>query len=102
MTTVAEAAWDRWDAKVRTEAFERGTQQGGARLINRLVALKFGAETAECLTELLGNRSTQEDLDRVGEWILQCGDGGELLSRVSGLLEGGRRQPGHAVVPGQR
>ena len=86
MATVAEAAWDRWDAKVRAEAF----QQGGARLIGRLAALKFGAETAERLTGLLEGRSTQEDLDRVGEWLLQCGDGGELLSRVSGLLEGGR------------
>ena len=107
MATVAEAAWDRWDAKVRAEAFgqgieqgiergiargvARGAQQGGTRLIGRLAALKFGTETAERLTGLLKDRSTQEDLDRVGEWILQCGDGGELLSRVSGLLEGGRR-----------
>ena len=103
MATVAEAAWDRWDAKVRAEAFgqgiergiargvARGAQQGGTRLIGRLAALKFGTETAERLTALLKDRSTQEDLDRVGEWLLQCGDGGELLSRVSGLLEGGRR-----------
>ena len=99
MATVAEAAWDRWDAKVRAEAFEQGiergveqgAQQGGARLIGRLAALKFGAETAERLTGLLEDHSTQEDLDRVGEWVLQCGDGDELLSRVSSLLKGGRR-----------
>ena len=94
MATVAEAAWDRWDAKVRAEAFERGIERGvergvrrgGARLIGRQAALKFGGETAERLAGLLRDLTTQEDLDRVGDWILECGSGGELLSRVSSLL----------------
>ncbi len=85
MATVAEAAWDRWDAKVRAEAFERGIERGGARLIGRLAALKFGAGTAERLAGLLQDMTAQEDLDRVGDWILECGNGGELLSRVSSL-----------------
>ena len=102
MATVAEAAWDRWDAKVRAEAFaqgvergiekgiergiERGTRRGGARLIGRLAALKFGAGTAERLAGLLEGLAEQEDLDEVGGWILECGSADELLSRVSGLL----------------
>ena len=73
MATVAEAAWDRWDAKVRAEAFEQGVEQGmargvkqgvaqgiesgfrqgGARLITRQAALKFGGGTAERLRGLL-------------------------------------------------
>ena len=89
MATVAEAAWDRWDAKVRAEAFEqgiaRGIERGGVRLISRQAALKFGGETAERLAGLLQDLATQEDLDRVGDWILECGNGGELLSRVSSL-----------------
>ena len=89
MATAAEAAWDRWDAKVRAEAFEqgveRGVRQGGARLISRLAALKFGAGTAERLAALLEGLTKQEDLDKVGDWVLECGDGDELLSRVSGL-----------------
>ena len=102
MATVAEAAWDRWDAKVRAEAFaqgveqgiekgiergiERGTRRGGARLISRQAALKFGAGTAERLAGLLEDLTEQEDLDKVGGWILECGSADELLSRVSGLL----------------
>ncbi len=93
MATVAEAAWDRWDAKVRAEAFEQGIEQGvergvrrgGARLISRLAALKFGAGTAERLAALLEGLTKQEDLDKVGDWVLECGDGDELLSRTSGL-----------------
>ena len=95
MATVAEAAWDRWDAKVRAEAFEQGVargiesgiRQGGARLITRQAALKFGGGTAERLRGLLEGLTTQEDLDRVGGLILECGDSRELLSRVSNLLK---------------
>ena len=98
MTTVAEAVWDRWEAKVRAEGIERGVRrgiaqgraegraEGGARLVCRLATLKFGAGAAERLAGLLEGLKEQEDLDRVGDWILQCGSGGELLSRVSGLL----------------
>ena len=98
MTTVAEAAWDRWEAKVRAEAFEqgmgqgmdqgveRGVRRGGSRLVIRQAALKFGAAAAERLAGLLENLTEQEDLDKVGDWILECGSGGELLSRASSLL----------------
>ena len=90
MTTVAEAAWDRWEAKVRAEGIEqgveRGVRRGGSRLLIRQAALKFGAATAERLAGLLKNMTEQEELDRVGDWILECGSGGEFLSRVSSLL----------------
>ena len=86
MATVAEAAWDRWEAKVRAEGVERGVRRGGLRLISRQAALKFGAGTAECLAGLLEGLTEQEDLDKVGGWILECGSADELLSRVSGLL----------------
>ena len=94
MATVAEAAWDRWEAKVRAEGVkqgveqgvERGVRRGGLRLINRQAALKFGAGTAERLAGLLEGLTKQEDLDKVGGWILECGSADELLSRVSGLL----------------
>ena len=100
MATVAEAAWDRWDAKVRAEGFEQGVEKGieqgvargGVRLIGRLAALKFGAETARRLVGLLEGLTAQEDLDLAGGWILECGSGDEMLSRVSGLLAERRRE----------
>ena len=105
MTTVAEAAWDRWEAKVMAKGIEQGVErgieqgvergvrrgiaqgraEGGAHLVCRLAALKFGAGAAERLAGLLEGLTEQEDLGRVGDWILQCDDGDELLSRVSGL-----------------
>ena len=99
MATVAEAAWDRWDAKVRADAFEQGIDQGiergiargGARLLNRQAALKFGAGTAGRLAGLLRNLTAPDELDRVGDWILECGSGDELLSRISSLLADRRR-----------
>ena len=110
MPTVAEAAWDRWEAKVRAEGFEqgiaqgvkrgiaqgvergidqgveRGVRQGRAELLRRQASLKFDNDTAQRLAGLLDSLTAQDDLDRVGDWILECGDGDELLSRVSGLL----------------
>ena len=90
MTTVAEAAWDRWEAKVLAKGIEqrveRGARRGGSRLVVRQAALKFDAATAERLAGLLEDLAEQEDLDRVGDWILECGSGGEFLSRVSSLL----------------
>ena len=109
MTTVAEAAWDRWEAKVMAKGIEQGIErgvrqgieqgvergvrrgiaqgraEGGAQIISRLAALRFGTATAERLAGLLEGLTEQEDLDRVGDWILQCGSGDELLSRVSSL-----------------
>ena len=101
MTTVAEAAWDRWEAKVMAKGIQQGIKQGvergvrrgiaqgraegGAHLACRQAALKFGAGAAERLAGLLEGLTEQEDLDRVGDWILQCDDGDELLSRVSSL-----------------
>ena len=105
MPTVAEAAWDRWEAKVRAEGFEqgiaqgvergidqgveRGVRQGRAELLRRQASLKFGDGTAQRLAGLLDSLTAQDDLDKVGDWILECSDGDELLSRVSGLLPDG-------------
>ena len=90
MTTVAEAAWDRWEAKVLAkgieQGLERGVRRGGSRLVIRQATLKFGAGAAERLAGLLEGLTEQEDLDKVGDWILECGSSGELLSRASSLL----------------
>ena len=118
MTTVAEAAWDRWEAKVMAKGIEKGIEQGikrgvrqgieqgvergvrrgiaqgraegGIHFACRQAALKFGTDAAERLAGLLEGLTEQEDLDRVGDWILQCDDGDELLSRVSSLPTNGR------------
>ena len=85
MTTVAEAAWDRWEAKVRAEGIEQGVEQGLQRersLLRRLVKLRFGAGVAEQAAQRLERIADAGRLEEVGELILRCETGGELLARM--------------------
>ena len=100
MPTMLQANWNRWEAGVRAESREEGIKQGlergvrqgiaqgmaaGRARLNRQAALKFGAATGERLAGLLEDLTSREDLDQVGDWIIECGGGDELLSRVSAL-----------------
>ena len=105
MPTIAEANWDRWEAGLRAEGKEQGMRQGvqqgvrqdvqqgirqgrveeGARVVKRLAALKFGPKTAERLSSLVDSLRARKALDQVGDWIIECDSGDELLSRVSAL-----------------
>ena len=104
MPTIAEANWDRWEAGLRAEGRKQGVRQGRAQgrtegrvgLISRQAALKFGPRTAERLSGLLDSLTARTDLDQVGDWIIECGSGEELLSRVSALhaRAGNSQRPG--------
>ena len=85
MTTVAEAAWDRWEAKVRTEGIEQGVEQGIQReraLLRRQVRLWFGAGVAEQAAQRLERIADANRPEEVGELILRCETGGEILARM--------------------
>ena len=88
MTTLLEANLNRWDARVRAEiraeTIERERAEEGRRL-GRQVMLKFGAQTVERLSGLLADLTAREDLDRVSDWIIECGTGEEFLTRVTAL-----------------
>ena len=67
------------------EGIERGIERGieqERRLLCRMVAQKFGAETAPRLSALLEHVADQERLAQVGEWIIECDAEAELLDRV--------------------
>ena len=70
----------------RVEGIERGMERGRAeeraRLYHRLAARKFGAETAQRLSELLGRIPDDGPAAEVGEWIIECETGAELLDRA--------------------
>lgn len=99
MTTVFQANWMQWEAGVRAEeraqGIEKGRTEEGKRLLGRLATAKFDTFTAERLSNLLEGRTAREDLDRVSDWIIECGTGEELLSRVSAL-----RAHAHTERPG--
>ena len=69
----------------RAEGYAAGRAQGrveGERaLLCRLAAQRFGDEVAEGLGELLAGLAS-EDLVPVGDWIVGCASGDELLRRV--------------------
>ena len=85
MTTLLEASWDQWEAGVREQGLERGRAEQGARLLARQAALKFGAGAAKRLAALLEGLPAGEDLERVGDWIIECAAEDELLSRVTAM-----------------
>ena len=67
---------------------ERGIERGRAEeraLLCRLAARKFDAETAERLSGLLARLSDPERLAEVGDWIIECGTGADLLDRAGHL-----------------
>ena len=100
MTTLLKANWDRWEAGVRAESREEGIRQGIEQVraaerarLGRQTALKFDALTGERLSDVLNELAAREALDQVADWIIECGSGEELLSRVSALLaKGGNGQ----------
>ena len=70
------------------QGMEQGIQQERARGLARLrrqAAIKFGAETAERLADLLGAAIAAEQMERVGDWIVECDRGEDLLARVSAM-----------------
>ena len=51
-------------------------------LLRRMTALRFGADTAERLEEVLAGIADPERLAEAGEWLVRCETGDELLARV--------------------
>ena len=67
---------------------ERGLERGRAEeraLLCRLASRRFGAETGERLSGLLGRLTDPERLAEVGDWVIECGTGAELLDRAGRL-----------------
>ncbi len=71
------------------QGLERGREQGIERgraeeraLLCRQAARKFGDETGERLSGLVARLADPERLAEVGDWVIECGTGTELLARA--------------------
>ena len=64
------------------EGLGRGRMEGRATLVCRLARLKFGARTAERLSGLLDEIADPEAIARIGDQIIECETGEELLARA--------------------
>ena len=68
---------------------ERGIERGRAEeraLLCRQAERKFDAETAERLSGLLDRLTDLERLAEVGDWIIECGTGADLLERAGRIV----------------
>ena len=87
--TMLEHRMDEWEQEWFRQGREEGIRQGreaglaGERsLLRRQAARRFGADTAEALGRLLEEMDDANRLAEIGEMIVDCGTGSELLGRV--------------------
>ena len=84
--------------QARMEGHAQGRTEGRATLVCRLAALKFGPETAEQLSQLLEGIADPGRVARVGERIIECETGAELLSRVARRVPDRDPEREHALL----
>ena len=89
MATLLDASVRAWRDELveqgQAQGIERGIERGRANeraLLCRLAARRFGAETAQRLSGLLESLKAAEELAVVGDWIMDCETGADLLARV--------------------
>ena len=100
MATIWEAKVDRYKAGLlaqgieqgRAQGIEQGIEQGRAdgeqRALCRVAARRFGDDDAERLRPLL-RRVPVDGLPQVGDWLVDCETGEEMIRRVEGLAANG-------------
>ena len=97
MPTLMDARAMEWEARVMERGREQGREQGIAQgreqgiaqgraegwreLLRRQAERRFGPETAAQLAGYMAETAGVEELLQVGDWILDCGSGRELLDR---------------------
>ena len=65
----------------REQGIAQGRAEGRRELLRRQAERRFGPETAERLAGYIAEAGGVEELLQVGDWILDCGSGRELLDR---------------------
>ena len=82
------------EARISARAMEQGMEQGMAQgrveglefVLERLAARRFGADTGERLSALLAGVTQRDRLAAVGDAIIDCGTGTELLAAAKRIL----------------
>ena len=78
-----------WTEQLLQEGIEKGLEKGRAEertLLGRMTERKFDAETAEALSGLLDGVTDPDRLTKVGEWIIECNTGADLLQRARDVV----------------
>ena len=83
--TMMNEAVNDWTAPWREEGRAEGRAQGQTEVMRRMAARKFDAGTAERLAERLAEIADPERVAEIGEWLIECEHGDELIQRVERL-----------------
>ena len=81
MPTLMDARAMEWEARVMEQGIARGRAEGRRELLRRLAERRFGPETAAQLADYMAEAAGVEELLQVGDWILDCATGRDLLDR---------------------
>ena len=64
------------------ELVQRGAHQGQTMVLRRVIARRFGEETAGKVSEMLEGLSGADGIDRVTDPLFECGTSEEFIARV--------------------
>ena len=73
---------DPFTRTISRKAAAEGRLEGQARMMHRMAARKFGSETADRLLDRLGGLGDSARWVEVGDWLVECESGEELLVRL--------------------
>ena len=95
--TMFDDELDDWGWQVWKEGWKKGWKEGWAEgwakgriqdqadVMHLQAARKFGAATAERLAGRLAEVADSARMEEIGEWLIECEHGDELLARVERL-----------------
>ena len=86
MGMLTEEQWKERQRRKKAQ-FLAGGPELLRNLLESLAALRFGTDTGECLSTLLTGVSEQERLATVGDAIIDCGTGAELLAAARRIVD---------------
>ena len=87
-----------WPKQWLREGWEQGIREGleqglahERELLRRQAASRFGTDMAERLSAVFACITDPEQLAEVGEWLVRCNTGAELLTRLDSAKSDGDR-----------
>ena len=86
MGSLAAERWKELNRKKEAQILAQGRAEGLEFVLERLAARRFGADTGERLSALLAGVTERERLAAVGDAIIDCGTGTELLAAVERIV----------------
>ena len=68
---------------------QQGLEQGRRDIVVRQARLRFGDAVADRLSPVLERITDPAALAEVGDWVIQCRDGAELVARAQAAANSG-------------